>query len=162
FYDTLKRERSRVKDALAQGKTIAVALPGECPTQGNLNFYVSFETPKNWGRSRVIERSADNGVVTNDFNDSGDPLGVGVAAGFYFAPRGNLRVGPFVSLDYLNQTINHTFFGGTFLGTTTHWIGTVGVKGGVMTSPGLFAYGLAGVSFLNEDLNINFGGPVKS
>lgn len=112
---------------------------------------------------RSTETLAATGAVTNQFTDSGDPLGGGIVAGYNFRPWNySIVVGPFVSFDWLDQTINHTFPAGTFLGTTTNWIGTAGLKAGVVPTPGIFLYGLVGVSWLNKDMNINFGGPVTS
>jgi hypothetical protein len=126
-------------------------------------FYVGGELAKNTGRVHTIERLAATGLVTFESTDSGDPVGVGIVVGYTFAPGiGNILVSPFAAFDLLRQTIDHRFAGGTFFGTTTHWIGTAGVKAGVMTQWGLFAYGLAGASVLNKDLNINFGGPITS
>jgi opacity protein-like surface antigen len=111
----------------------------------------------NRGDQNTTETSAATGAVTNTFRNIGDPLGVGLAASYYFAPwANNIRVGPFVSFDLLHQTINQTFPSGFFLGTTTHWVLTSGVKGGFVVTPSLFIYGLAGASWLNESLNINF------
>jgi opacity protein-like surface antigen len=124
--------------------------------------YFGGELVKNSGRVRSTETRAATDVVTNQFTDSGDPIGGGAVVGYNFSPWGDVIVGPFASFDWLNQTINHTFAGGTFLGTTTHWMITAGAKGGVTPAPGFFVYGLAGVSWLNQDLNINFGGPVTS
>ncbi|MCX6174750.1 MAG: hypothetical protein NTZ27_08385 [Ignavibacteriales bacterium] len=118
---------------------------------------------KNSGRVRSTETSAATGAVTNQFTDSGDPLGADIVAGYNLALwNNNIVGGPFISFDLINQTINHTFGGGTFLGTTTHWIAAAGVKGGVVTTSDIFIYGIGGVSLLNHDLNINFGGPVTS
>jgi hypothetical protein len=125
--------------------------------------YIGGELAKNWGRVRSTERLATTDVITNQFTDSGDPLGVGIVAGYNFRPwNNNIVVGPFASFDWLNQTINHTFAGGQFLGTTTHWIATVGAKGGTVVTPGVYLYGLAGASWLNQSLNVNFATAASS
>jgi len=91
------------------------------------------------------------------FEDFDDPAGAGVVASYLFAPAGNaFRIGPFASFDILRQTVNHSFAGGQYLGTTTHWFATAGAKAGAVVTPDLFLYGLTGVSWLNENLNINF------
>jgi hypothetical protein len=119
--------------------------------------YLGGQIIKNSGRVCSTETSATMGAVTNQFSDSGDPIGGGISAGWKFAQwNNNLVLGPFVSVDWLNQTINHTFAGGTFLGTTTYWVINAGVKAGVVTSPGIYIYGLAGAAWLNQDLNVNF------
>jgi hypothetical protein len=131
-----------------------VALP---PTNSSTGLYAGGQIIKNSGRVRSTETSAATGEVTNQFSDSGDQLGVGIVAGYNFRPwNNNIVVGPFASFDYLKQTINHTFAGGQFLGTTTHWIVTAGAKGGFVVTPRVYLYGLVGASWLNHDLNINF------
>jgi hypothetical protein len=126
-------------------------------------LYLGGELATNSGRVRSTETSSTTGTQTNQFSDSGDSIGVGIIAGFNFTPGNQKMVlGSFASFDYLNLTINHTFAGGTFLGTTTSWSSTVGIKAGVTSTPGVLLYGLGGVSWLNEDLNINFGGPITS
>lgn len=101
-------------------------------------------------RSRITDN-------TKEFRTHGDPPGIGFAATYLFAPgTGALRVGPFASFDILRQTVNHDFAGGQFLGTTTHWFATAGLKAGAVVRPDLFIYGLTGASWLNENLNVNF------
>jgi hypothetical protein len=122
--------------------------------------YLGGELAKNSGRVRSTETRDATGVITNQFVDSGDPLGIGIVGGYNFRPWNNsVVVGPFASFDYLNQTINHNFAGGQFLGTTTHWFINAGVKAGVVTASGFYVYGLAGAAFLNHDLNVNFAIP---
>jgi hypothetical protein len=133
-----------------------VRVPCPPPTQ-TAGLYLGGELIKTSGRVRTTERSAATGAVTNEFDDSGDPIGGGIVAGYNFSPwNNNIVVGPFASFDWLNLTINHNFAGGQFLGTTTNWIINAGVKAGVVTMPGVYLYGLAGAAWLNHDLNINF------
>jgi hypothetical protein len=125
--------------------------------------YFGGEIIKNGARVRTTETSAATGAITNQFSDDGDPIGGGFVAGWNFAPWNNtILVGPFASVDWLHQTINHNFAGGQFLGTTTHWIVTTGVKAGVVTLPGVYLYGLAGASWLNQALNVNFATAASS
>jgi hypothetical protein len=125
--------------------------------------YFGLETMENFGRVRSTESLATTDMVTNQFTDSGDPLGVGIVGGYNFKPWNNkVVIGPFASFDYLNQTINHNFAGGQFLGTTTHWFMNAGLKAGVVTAPGFYFYGLAGAAFLNHDLNVNFATTAQS
>jgi len=135
-----------------------VRIPCPPPTQTSMSGgYLGGELAKNWGRVRSTESLATTDVVTNRFTDSGDPLGIGILGGYNFKPwNNNIVIGPFASFDYLNQTINHNFAGGQFLGTTTHWFVNAGVKAGVVTAPGFYLYGLAAAAFLNHDLNVNF------
>jgi hypothetical protein len=111
----------------------------------------------NRGDQKSTETFAATGAVNNTFYNIGDPLGAGIVASYLFAPwANNIRIGPFTSFDLLHQTINQTFPNGFFLGSTTHWIFTAGIKAGIVATPSLFIYGLAGASWLNESLNINF------
>jgi len=112
---------------------------------------------KAWQLFDSRETTAASGQVTNQFSDRKDPVGVGVIVGYKFRPwRNNIVVSPFLSFDYLNMSVNHTFPNGSFLGTTSNFAGTAGIKVGPYIAPGVWLYGIAGVSILNEKLNINF------
>jgi hypothetical protein len=103
------------------------------------------------------ETSRATDTVTGDFHPVGDPPGFGVQATYLFGPWNNsFRIGPFGSFDVLHQTVNQNFAGGQFLGTTTHWLATAGVKLGSVVTPDVFVYGLAGTSLLSQNLNVNF------
>jgi hypothetical protein len=85
-----------------------------------------------------------------------------LATGYNFVPwNNNIVLGPFASFDWLNQTINHNGTG-FLLGTTAHWIVTTGAKAGVVTAPDVYLYGLAGASWLNERMNVNFATAASS
>jgi hypothetical protein len=125
--------------------------------------YLGGELAKNTARVRSTESLATTDVITNQFTDSGDPLGIGIVGGYNFRPwNNNIVVGPFASFDYLRQTVNHNFAGGQFLGTTTNWFVNAGVKAGFVTTPGVYFYGLAAAAFLNHDLNVNFATSASS
>jgi len=113
-----------------------------CPETG---LYAGREGIKNCGRLHATERNADTDEITNEFTDNGDPLGGGIVLGYNFRPwHDSIVVGPFGSFDWLDQTINHTFPSGSFLGTRSNWIATVGGKAGVATTSDVFLYCLAG------------------
>ena len=119
--------------------------------------YIGGELVKNWGWVRSTERFAATDVVTNQFSDRADPVGGGLIVGYKFAPwANNVVVSPFASFDFLHAPVNHTFPGGSLLGTTANFAGTAGVKIGPQLDMGLWLYGIAGVSVLNERLNVNF------
>jgi hypothetical protein len=120
-------------------------------------LYLGGELVKNWGWVRSTERFAATDLVTNQFTDTADPFGGGVIVGYKFAPwANNIVVSPFASFDFMHAPVNHTFPGGSFLGTTGNFMGTAGVKIGPQLATGVWLYGIAGVSMLNETLNINF------
>jgi len=88
-----------------------------CPETG---LYAGLEGIKNCGRLHTTERNADTDEITNEFTDNGDPLGGGIVLGYNFRPcHDSIVVGPFGSFDWL-ETINHTFPGGSFLGTRSN------------------------------------------
>jgi hypothetical protein len=106
---------------------------------------------------RSTERLAATDVVTNQFTDTADPLGGGIIVGYTFAPwANNIVASAFASFDFLHAPVNHTFPGGSFLGSTANFMGTAGVKIGPQLDMGLWLYGIAGVSVVNETLNVNF------
>jgi hypothetical protein len=149
--------RSGNKEAGVPTKSF-VLIP--CPppkTAMSTGLYLGGELVKNWGLVRSTERLAATGAVTNQFSDSADPFGGGVIVGYKFAPWANsIVVSPFASFDFIHAPVNHTFPGGSFLGTTDNLVGTGGVKIGPQLASGLWLYGIAGVSVLDETLNINF------
>jgi hypothetical protein len=127
------------------------------PQTASSGLYIGGELVKNWGWVRSTERLAASNVVTNQFSDRADPLGGGFLIGYKFAPwANNIIVSPFGSFDFINAPVNHTFAGGSYLGTTANFIGTFGAKVGPQLGQGFWLYGIAGLSVLNETLNVNF------
>jgi hypothetical protein len=156
-----KEKKSRGGDDGLDGD--GVFIPTEVPysTWQGPNF--GLFTGKNVAWSEIDEFSALTDDRTNSFSLFGDPLLFGGIVGYAFAPwHNNVLIDPFISLEYRPQVINQTFPGGTYLGTKTNWSGTLGVKAGWLWRPEIFLYGIAGISTLNENLNINFGGPATS
>jgi opacity protein-like surface antigen len=138
-------------------------LPGGLGLISMLGPHLGLETVETVACLTTTERSAATDEVTNRFKDCKDPLGIGIVAGYNFAPwNNNIVVGPFASFDYAPLSINHTFPTGNYLGSRSHWVTTAGIKAGIVTTPGIFFYGLTGAALLNQDLNINFGGPIAS
>ena len=134
-----------------------VRVPCQSQTASSNGLYLGGELVKNWGWVRSTERLATTDVVTNQFSDRADPVGGGFLIGYKFAPWANsVVVSPFASFDFMHAPVNHTFPGGSFLGTTANFMGTAGVKVGPQLDMGLWLYGIAGVSVLNETLNVNF------
>lgn len=111
---------------------------------------------KAWLKLDSTEKNAA-GATTNSFSDTHDPLGIGVILDYRFRPwANNIVVAPFVSFEYQNMSVNHTFANGSYLGTTSNFAGTLGVKVGPELPSGVWLYGIAGVSMLNETLKVNF------
>jgi hypothetical protein len=135
-----------------------------CPPifSGWTSAYFGGEIVSDRGSVRSTERLAATDVVTNEFSDTDTGVGGGFIVGYRFNPwANNIVVSPFASFDFMHASVNHTFPGGSFLGTTANFMGTFGVKAGPQVGAGVWLYGIAGVSVLNETLNINFV-PVSS
>jgi hypothetical protein len=118
-----------------------------------LGFYVI----KTTGTGHMTERFVTTDQITNFFDEIRDPVGAGAILGYKFTPWSNgVAMAPFVSFDWPNISVNHTFANGSFLGTKSNFAATAGVKVGPQLDAGLWLYGIAGVSLLNETLNVNF------
>jgi hypothetical protein len=125
--------------------------------------YLGAQLSGSFGMLETNEFLAATDVRTNHFEDNGSGGGAGINAGYNWRPAGsNVVFGPFASFDYLNQAINHSFPGGTFLGTTPRWVANAGMKAGVATSPNVYLYGLVAAAFLNQDLNVSFATAASS
>ena len=136
--------------------------PSPPPSVSMSGSYVGLEFSVPHGSLDTRETLASTDQFTNGFQDSSTAAAVGFVVGYNFMPWSNgIVVGPFASFDGLRQTINHNFAGGQFLGTTTYWIATLGGRFGYAVHPGTLVYGLAGASFLNQDLNVNFATPAS-
>lgn len=147
-------ERQEIGARIGAPRTQAVSFTG---------FNIGGDVAGNFNTLGQTETFAATGFVTNQFSDSSNALGGGIVGGFLFSPwNNNILVGPFASVDFLNQSTNRTLPGGFFLGQTTNVIGTVGGQIGVVARPGLFVYGELGLALVNLDQNLNFSGPVTS
>lgn len=119
--------------------------------------YLGGELVKNSGWLRSTEIRDATGVTTNQFTDRADPVGGGLIVGYKFAPWSNrIVVSPFASFDFINAPVNHSFANGSYLGTTANFMGTWGLKIGPQIGKGVWLYGIAGVSALNETMKISF------
>jgi hypothetical protein len=97
-----------------------------------------------------------DGQQTNANSVKGDPLGGGVNVGFAFRwPGSNLVIDPFFAFDFPNTKANFVFPNGSVIGVKNNYEGTFGVKVGPTFGLNWF-YAIAGVSFLNETLTVNF------
>ena len=125
------------------------------PTFTGLNGGV--QIPKLKGQLTWYKFDPITGLLIEQNSASKDPLGVGVNIGYGFRPwSNNIVVNPFLSFDYLNLSVNYMFPNGSIIGAKSNYEGTAGVKIGPTFPSGVWLYGLAGVSFLNETLTVNF------
>jgi hypothetical protein len=126
-----------------------------CTQRTGLNGGVQISKTK--GDMEWDETDSNSGKRTNHNSASKDPMGVGVNIGYGFRPwSNNLVVNPFLSFDYLNLSVNYMFPNGSIIGARSNYEGTAGVKIGPTYPSGVWLYVLAGVSFLNETLTVNF------
>jgi len=155
YVGALQRILAHLEDNYKQLDGLPPCATGYNPVFANgilLGIYVIKAT----GNTVITERFITTDRITNEFTNSHDPAGVGINIAYAFTPWNNLVVAPFAALDYLNNSVNHAFAGGSYLGTTANVSGTAGVKFGPSVTPNFWLYGIAGVSVLNETLNVNF------
>lgn len=136
-------------------------------TTWNDGLYLGLYGVQTRGELGLREFSESLERITFHSCDWFDPFGIGIMAGYALNPWGNIRVSPFVSVDYPNQTLNHVFPGGNFIGTRSNVVGSAGVKAGPVIDmgaslPSFWLYGSIAASVLNEDLRISLGGPFSS
>jgi hypothetical protein len=149
------RSLERILDRLRLNRQRLTGLPS-CDTAFRTVFangiFLGIYVIKTSGRVFITERFIPTDRISNDFSDWHDPLGVGFNVGYAFTPWNNsLVVSPFVSFDYLNNSVNHSFAGGSFLGSTANASGTAGVKIGPSLTRDFWLYGIAGVSRPQRD-----------
>jgi hypothetical protein len=143
----IRRYRKEIKD-------YPICMPGSSNPQ--IGFFIGGHFIKPTGDVKSTERLDATDQVTNQFSDRKDPVGGGLIVGAKYTPwANNVVLAPFASFDFLHAAVNHTFANGSFLGSTANFIGTLGVKVGPQLQD-FWLYGIAGVSVLNETLNVNF------
>lgn len=104
---------------------------------------------------------AATGVHTNHFADDGSGFGGGINGGYNWMPwGGSIVTGVVFDANGLSDKVNHTFPGGTFIGSTVNFEGSADVRAGVLVTPSTLLYGQTGVSVADQRLQINFGGPI--
>ena len=130
--------------------------PPLTPVVDTSGLIIGFHVIKITGLGEITERLIATGEITNFFKEKHDPAGFGVSIAYKFPWINSIAIAPFAEFDYLHLPVNHTFPNGSFLGTTANVAGTFGIKIGPQITQSLWVYGIAGVSVLNETLNINF------
>jgi outer membrane immunogenic protein len=147
---------------LKPAKLYSVGTPVRPPVFDWSGFYIGANGSGNSHMLGQTERFKMTNAITNDFSDSSSAIGGGFEAGYLFPLWNNsFLVGLFGSVDFPNQSTNHTF-GGGFLGQDTNVIGTIGPQIAFAVTPGVLFYGQAGVAVADVDQKLNFSGPVTS
>jgi hypothetical protein len=114
-----------------------------------------------WSHVSTNEFLAATGVQTNHFDNSGNGFGGGINGGFNWMPwGGNIVTGVVLDANGMSDKVNHTFPGGTFIGSTVNFEGSADVRAGLLVTPSTLLYGQTGVSVADQRLQINFGGPI--
>jgi len=153
---SLNRISARLNQEINKLRNLPPCLTGYIPVFAN-GLFIGLSVIKTTGNTVITERLISTDRITNEFTNSHDPVSVGFNIAYAFAPWNNgFVVSPFVSFDYLNTSVNHSFPGGSYLGSTANASGTAGVKIGPSVTKDFWLYGIAGVSLLNETLNVNF------
>jgi hypothetical protein len=162
------------------GKTAKSILPGPIrrvepiPQRTATGFFFGVEGVANFNSLGILEKDATNGVAKNGFGESSRAGGGGFIVGANTrifsrmvlpddaSPRPVERV--VLSFDFFNQDTSHVFptTPHTFIGATSKFMATGEVQLGINVVPGAQIYGIGGFTVLNQDLNINFGGPVTT
>jgi hypothetical protein len=156
YVDALKQILAHLEDNYKQLDGLPPCATGHRAVFAN-GLFLGIYVIKATGNTVVTERFVTTDRIANELRDSHDPVGIGVNIACAFAPWDNgFVVSPFASLDYLNNSVNHNFAGGSYLGSTANVSGTAGVKIGPSVTRDFWLYGIAGVSVLNETLNVNF------
>ena len=116
-----------------------------------------------FSRVGTSERIMQNNFQTNQFEDSGLGFGGGIDAGINWLPHGGpVLVGGVVTLSGLGDTVQHNFAGGGSIGSTVNVAASAELRAGLLVLPNLLLFGQTGVSIANQQLRIDFGGPVSS
>jgi opacity protein-like surface antigen len=139
----------------------------EAPMAQPPSFFFGVEGVANFNSLSIREQDATSGVTRNTFSESsragGGGLIIGANTNIFLpdnaSPRPVERI--LISFDFFNQDTSHVFPTSptTFIGATSKFMVTGEVHLGVNVVPGVQIYGIGGFTVLNQDLNINFGGP---
>jgi hypothetical protein len=164
-HDEIERQIELIEQNSCPGQSMLVPSRPDTFVTGRpftgLNSGISIEKSVNF--LTWIESVASSGEQTSQNSARGDPLGAGIYIGYGFKPWAgvnNLVVNPFLSLDYPNSSVKYLFPSGSFIGAKNNFEGTAGVKIGP-ANQFAWLYLIAGVSFLNEKLTVNFS-PISS
>lgn len=124
-------------------------------------FYAGAHVLGEFSTVNTREIFPPTGLVTSFLSDTGGGFGGGVDFGYNCQPFNNRWiVGGVVKLNGLNDNVTHFFDSGTSIGSTIDFSGSALLNGGYLVTPRLLLFGQAGVSVADQDLHINFGGPV--
>jgi len=108
YVGALQRILAHLEDNYKQLDGLPPCATGYNPVFANgilLGIYVIKAT----GNTVITERFITSDRITNEFSNSHDPAGVGVNIAYAFTPWNNTAVvAPFISLDYLNNSVGKT------------------------------------------------------
>ena len=146
---------------MGEERIVGYPCPPSAPPSGYTGGYIGAQFVGNWGGMGYNEYSIATSALTSTGSVRGKRDGFGMVGGYNFRPwNNNFVVGPYGSIDFIDHNLLFIFPNGANLGTTTHWVGTIGMNGGFVVNP--FFYGLVGISFLNQDRVINFATSTSS
>jgi hypothetical protein len=133
----------------------------------NYNFFMGGHAIPNSTGLTIIETVAATGQESNRFERRDGGIGGGFTLGLAPANPGGPDglspvLTPFVSFDFPNNTVEERFSPVSFIGERVIFVGTAGLQLGRMIAPNFQIYGLAGLSLVNKEFTIDFGGPIRT
>lgn len=111
---------------------------------------------------KTTEELATTGAVTHEFSDCCSGAGGGLNAAFHWQLPGNWVLGGAVDAYFPNDEVSHPFAGGMYLRSTVDFTATFQARAGYVAMPNLLLYAQTGLAIGNQNLKINFGGPISS
>ncbi len=138
-------------------------LPGSAVPCSWTGPYAGVQIGGSWSGVRTNEYLAATGVPTNAFTNSGSGFSGGINLGHNWQPWGDIFVvGTGVDVNLVNDNVKRSFAGGTFISSTINFTGAAQVRAGGLATPALMLYVQTGIAIANQNLKINFGGPITS
>jgi len=105
----------------------------------------------------TTETTAATGTVFHKFASSGGGIGGGVNLGYNWQPwTSPVVVGALASFDGLDNGAGQVFH------TNDDWAGLIEGRVGYLSNPVLLWYGETGLALAQENVKVDFGGPVTS
>lgn len=109
------------------------------------------------GTVATTEVTTATGAIFHHFNSLAAGAGGGGNLGYNWLPWSNSGlIGVIADINGLSDS------GGHVLRTADDVVGTGGVRAGLLASPELLWYGQTGVAITNENIKVDFGGPLTT
>jgi hypothetical protein len=144
------------RDKHTSWKSVPCAHPDKLPPSSLWGWEIGPETSLALSFLFNVESPVPVGLPTFQSADRNSGGGGGAVAMVTIPVNiPNATVKAFASVDGMHDTVDHTFSGGSTLGTTSNVLVTGGIKAGPNIA-GTWVYGIVGLAALNESLHVNF------